>query len=88
MFLTDLTPTFLDYAGVKSAGTTYEGNPVYPIMGKSIRPILNGSAESIHGANDPTGSEMFNNTAVWEGLRGNYRRITYSWEMAVVQYRK
>ena len=67
MFLTDLTPTFLDYAGVKSAGTTYEGNPVYPIMGKSIRPILNGSAESIHGANDPTGSEMFNNTAVWEG---------------------
>jgi arylsulfatase A-like enzyme len=35
-------------------------------MGKSIRSILNGSAESIHGDNDPTGSEMFNNTAVWE----------------------
>jgi arylsulfatase A-like enzyme len=67
MFLTDLTPTFLDYAGVKPAGATYKGHPVHAIMGTSIRPILNGSAESIHGANDPTGSEMFNNTAVWDG---------------------
>jgi len=65
LFLTDLTPTFLDYAGVKPAGTTYKGHSVHEIMGKSIRPILNGSAETIHG-NESTGSEMFNNTAVWE----------------------
>ena len=50
MFLTDLTPTILDYANVPQAGSTYEGREVHPIMGKSIRPLLNGSAEVIHGA--------------------------------------
>jgi arylsulfatase len=65
MFLTDLTPTFLDYANVPQSGPTYEGREVHPIMGKSIRPILNGSTEVIHGPDDPTGVEMFNNTAVF-----------------------
>ena len=36
-------------------------------MGKSIRPLVNGSAEEIHGVDDPTGVEMFNNTALFKG---------------------
>ncbi len=69
MFLTDLTPTFLDYANVPqlSVGSTYNGSEVHPIMGKSIRPLLNGSAEEIHGIDEPIGVEMFNNTAVYKG---------------------
>jgi arylsulfatase len=67
LFVTDLTPTFLDYAKVSNPGSTYKGKEIFPIMGKSLRPVLNGSAESIHGANETTGSEMFNNTAVYEG---------------------
>ena len=69
MFLTDLTPTFLDYANVPQlpAGSTYNGTEVHPIMGKSIRPLLNGSAEEIHGVDEPIGVEMFNNTAVYKG---------------------
>lgn len=66
LFATDLTPTFLDYAKVPNPGSTYKGKEIFPIMGKS-RPILNGSSESIHGANQATGLEMFNNTAVYEG---------------------
>ena len=42
MFLTDLTPTFLDYAGVPQPGSTYNGTEVHPIMGKSLRPLFNG----------------------------------------------
>ena len=67
LFLTDITPTFLDYAGVHHPGSTYKGHEVHPMMGKSIRPILNGSAESIHGADEAIGSEMFNGTGVYKG---------------------
>ena len=45
LFLTDITPTFLDYAQVSHPGSTYNGTEVHPIMGKSMRPILNGSAK-------------------------------------------
>ena len=67
MFVTDLTPTFLDYAGVDEGGPTYNGTEVYPIMGESIRPLVNGSADEIHGPDDAIGSEMFNGTAVYKG---------------------
>jgi arylsulfatase len=67
MFLTDITPTFLDYANVSQPGSTYNGTEIHPIMGKSLRPLLNGSAEEIHATGEPTGSEMFNNTAVYKG---------------------
>lgn len=68
-FVTDITPTFLDYANVQQPvpGSTYNGTEVYPIMGKSIRPLLNGSADEIHGIDDPIGAEMFNSTAVFKG---------------------
>lgn len=67
MFVTDLTPTFLDYAEVPQPGSTYNGTEVHPIMGKSIRPLLNGSTNEIHGIDEPIGMEMFNNTAVFKG---------------------
>ena len=67
MFVTDMAPTFLDYANVSEAGSTYNGTEVHPIMGESIRPLLNGSAEEIHATDNPIGSEMFNSTAVYKG---------------------
>jgi arylsulfatase A-like enzyme len=67
MFVTDLTPTFLDYANIPHPGSTYNGTEVHPMMGKSIRPLLNGSTNEIHGIDEPIGMEMFNNTAVFKG---------------------
>jgi arylsulfatase A-like enzyme len=67
MFVTDLTPTFLDYANVPHPGSTYNGTEVHPMMGKSIRPLVNGSTAEIHAIDEPIGMEMFNNTAVYEG---------------------
>jgi arylsulfatase A-like enzyme len=65
--VTDLTPTFLDYANVPHPGSTYNGTGVHPMMGKSIRPLINGSTAEIHTIDEPIGMEMFNNTAVYEG---------------------
>jgi len=67
LFVTDITPTFLDYAGVQHPGSTYIGHEVHPIMGESMKPILNSSAESIHGPYEAIGSEMFNSTGVYKG---------------------
>jgi arylsulfatase A-like enzyme len=65
--VTDIAPTLLDYAGVKPPGPTYNGTAVHPIMGKSIRPLLEGKVEKIYADNEPIAMEFANNTAVWMG---------------------
>ncbi|MDX1373416.1 MAG: hypothetical protein R3321_13165, partial [Nitrososphaeraceae archaeon] len=66
-YVSDLTPTFLEYAGVQHPGSTYNGMPVHPIMGKSLKPLFNGTADSVYGPEDIVADEMFNNTAVYMG---------------------
>jgi arylsulfatase A-like enzyme len=44
----DMTSTMLDYAGVQIPGSTYKGHPVIPIMGKSIKPFLEGKVVQIY----------------------------------------
>lgn len=63
----DMTPTFLEYAGAPAPGSTYKGHPVHPIMGKSIKPLLEGKVEKIHADDESVAQEMFNNTAVFMG---------------------
>ena len=63
----DMTPTFLDYAGVQTPGSTYKGHAVHAIMGKSLKPLLEGSVGKVHAVDEPVAQEMFNNTAVWMG---------------------
>jgi arylsulfatase A-like enzyme len=63
----DMTPTMLDYAGVQQPGSTYNGHPVHAIMGKSLKPLLEGKVEKVYGDDVPVAQEMFNNTAVWMG---------------------
>ena len=63
----DMTPTFLDYAGVQPSGSTYNGTEVHPIMGKSIKPLLEGKIELVYAKDEPVAQEMFNNSAVWMG---------------------
>jgi arylsulfatase A-like enzyme len=63
----DMTPTFLEYAGVQPAGSTYKGHPVHAIMGKSIKSLLDGKIQVVHPDDEPIAQEMFNNTAVFMG---------------------
>jgi arylsulfatase A-like enzyme len=69
VFVTDITPTILDYAKVSQApaGSIYKGNQTHPIMGKSIKPLLNGTVDRVHGPEEPIGMEMFNNTGLYMG---------------------
>jgi arylsulfatase A-like enzyme len=68
-FVTDITPTILDYAKVLQppAGSIYKGNQIHPIMGKSIKPLLNGTVDRVHGSEEPIGLEMFNSSALFMG---------------------
>jgi arylsulfatase A-like enzyme len=63
----DMTPTFLEYAGVQPAGSTYKGHPVHAIMGKSIKSLLDGKIQVVHPDDEPIAQEMFNNTVVFMG---------------------
>lgn len=68
-FVTDMTPTFLDYANVSQppAGAIYRGNETYPIMGKSIKPVLEGMADRVHAVDEPIGTELFNSSSLYMG---------------------
>ena len=66
-YVTDLTPTFLEYAGVQQPGSSYNGMPIHPIMGKSLKSLFNGTAYSVYGPDEIVADEMFNNTAVYLG---------------------
>ncbi|TCM15743.1 arylsulfatase [Novosphingobium sp. PhB165] len=63
----DIAPTLLDYAGIPSGGTTFEGRTVLPITGKSARPWLEGKAAFVHAANEPIGTELFGSRALRKG---------------------
>ncbi|GFE75029.1 arylsulfatase [Novosphingobium sp. TCA1] len=63
----DIAPTLLDYAGVPSGGTTFQGRTVLPITGKSARPWLEGKAAFVHAADEPLGTELFGSRALRKG---------------------
>jgi arylsulfatase A-like enzyme len=48
----DMTPTFLDYAGVQPPGSIYKGHVVHAIMGKSLKPFFEGKVEKVYAVDD------------------------------------
>lgn len=48
MTVLDLAPTFLELAGTSHSGTKYKGRDVFPHVGSSAAPFLNGSSDTIH----------------------------------------
>src|SRR5574339_669718 len=66
-YVTDLTPTILEYAGVQHPGSSYDGREVHPMMGKSLKPLLNGTSDRVYSETDIVVDELFNNSAVWSG---------------------
>jgi arylsulfatase A-like enzyme len=71
VYVTDFTPTILELAGV-SHPSTYNGTEVHALMGKSIKPLLDGTVDVVHPANETIPAEMFNTTVVrmgdWKGI--------------------
>lgn len=63
----DVSATILDYTVIEHPGTTYNGNQIHPIEGKSLRPILESDAQRIYDEDEPVGAELFGNSALYKG---------------------
>lgn len=74
-YVTDITPTLLDIAGITQPGGEYRGQTVHPIMGASMRGLLEGRAERVHAPDHPTVYELAGGIAVW---LGDYKLISSS----------
>lgn len=67
-FVTDVTPTILDFAGVSA-----EAKPdAVAITGRTLRGVLDGSSEQAHPADTPVGFEVAGNAALY---RGGYKLV-------------
>jgi arylsulfatase A-like enzyme len=65
--VSDMTPTFLEYSNITHPGSEYKGKEVSPMMGKSIKPLLEGTVKEIHMDDEIISSEMFGNRVVFMG---------------------
>lgn len=61
-FVTDIVPTLLDLADIPVAA---EG--ARPVAGRSLLPLLNGSADTIYQAHEPVGMNVSGNSAIYMG---------------------
>jgi arylsulfatase A-like enzyme len=68
-FVTDITPTLLEYAGVALEGDP-EGSA--PVIGRSLAAVLSGRAERVYPVDVPVGVEVSGNSAVF---RGDYKIV-------------
>jgi arylsulfatase len=70
----DVTPTFLDLAGVSHPAPTFQGREVLPMKGASFSSILDGEQEGIHAEDYVMGWELHYHRAI---RKGDWK-ITYS----------
>lgn len=63
----DIVPTVLDIAGLRHPGTRYRDQPVEPLTGRSLMPVLTGQAVAVHPTEAPIGYELSGNAALFKG---------------------
>jgi arylsulfatase A-like enzyme len=69
-YVTDITPTLLELAGVQKPAGSYGGREVHPITGKSMLSFLRGEQDEVHGPRDVVAYELAGSAAVF---RGNHK---------------
>ncbi|MES2884142.1 MAG: sulfatase-like hydrolase/transferase [Pseudomonadota bacterium] len=62
-FVTDVTPTVFDFAGLDPA----RWSGTVPVAGKSLKGVLSGAAASTHGPDEAIGIEVGGNAALFKG---------------------
>ncbi len=55
----DVLPTLLDYAGAETPAATYNGQDVFALDGKSMRPVWEGWGKFVHHPTQPIGIELY-----------------------------
>lgn len=63
----DLTPTFLDLAGVTHPGKQYKGRKIFPLSGRSMLPYMQGESKQVYADNEAISFELFGNASVFMG---------------------
>lgn len=66
-YVTDITPTILDIAGIKPHQGNYQGRRVEPMIGKSLLPLVNGEADRVYHADETIGYELTGHAALFKG---------------------
>ena len=66
LHVTDLVPTLLDFAGAEHPSKN-QGSKLTPLTGKTFRPLLAGTTESVRTEEDWLGWELFGNRAIRQG---------------------
>ena len=66
-YVTDITPTILELSGVNAPPSFYRGRAIEPMVGRSLRPLTDGSAERVYQDTDSVGYELAGNAALFEG---------------------
>ncbi len=73
-FVTDVTPTLFDYAGLPKA----RWSNTVPLSGKSLKAVLTGAATHTYAADQPIGIEVGGNSALFKG-DDKITRISLPW---------
>jgi len=71
-YVTDITPTILDIAGVTPHQGKYQGRRVEPMIGKSLLPLAKGEAIRVYHEDETIGYELTGHAALF---KGNYKIV-------------
>ncbi|MES2509723.1 MAG: arylsulfatase [Pseudomonadota bacterium] len=63
----DIAPTLLELAQLPRPAGSYRGQPVEPMTGVSLMPVLKGQAQRVHAPDKAIGYELSGNEAVFKG---------------------
>jgi arylsulfatase A-like enzyme len=66
-YVTDITPTILDIAGVTPHQGKYRGRQVEPMIGKSLLPLAIGEADRVYYEDETVGYELTGHAALFKG---------------------
>ncbi len=67
VFVTDLTPTILNIAGIERHTGNWKGRTIENIVGKDFSGYLQGDGSGIHSESEPIGYELGGNRALFKG---------------------
>ncbi len=63
----DVTPTLLELAQLPVSVNQWHGQPVEPVTGRSLLPLLQGKAQQVYGEDEPVGFELSGSSALYKG---------------------
>lgn len=66
-YVTDIAPTIMELGGVSVPAQRYGGRLVEPMIGRSLLPLCDGSADRVYTDQDAVGYEVAGNAALFQG---------------------